>query len=182
MTTKLQIDAGRSGKFSTGVLTRALDPETGKIRSADISELTATSLDDWLSDGRKESDTHAQLVVKTLLGHGGPPRSPQTSSLDRKRDLAVARVRNKLIARANDGDALVAELASEAMKYVLDILAVLDEPYHPAGASMVALLVTENAGRTKTGRQMWAKYRNEDSPRAVAEFRKKLQDRSGKDS
>ena len=179
--TTLHIDASRSGKHSTGILTRALDPKTNKVRVADIGELAVASLITWLRDNPNEA------IVKRLLGHVGPssPSVPPISapSADQERATATAlRVRKKLVDRINAGDLLITELASEAMRYILDILRDLDEAYDPAAASMVGLLITENAGRTKTGREMWRKYQAENAPQSLANFRERLQQaRSGKD-
>lgn len=184
MTTKLQIHPDRSGKFVTGVLTHAIDPETGKVRSADISELTGESLTEWLTASRKVNDHHAEDVIQTLLGHNMPEGQPEAAGAARAEEPsgAAARVRQKLVDLANGGDALVAELGSEAMKYILDLLAVVDEPYDPEAATMVGLLITQNAGRTKTGRAMWAKYLAEDAPQSVAKFREQMSAPAGKDS
>jgi len=185
MTTKLQIHPDRSGKFVTGVITRAIDPETGKVRSADISELTGESLTEWLTASRKVNDHHAEEVIQTLLGHNMPEGQPEAAGVARAEEAcpdAAARVRQKLVALANGGDALVAELGSEAMKYILDLLSVVDEPYDPEAATMVGLLITQNAGRTKTGRAMWSKYLTEDAPQSVAKFREQMSASAGKDS
>ena len=89
---ELKIDAGRAGKYSTGVLTSALDPNSGKERAADISELDTESLVGWLKASKRVSRQHAEHVVLTLLGHlpiscDGDSKAPQPN-LRRDRETA----------------------------------------------------------------------------------------------
>ncbi len=175
----LKVDPERVGIIATGIFVRAKDPD-GKSCSADIADLTADSLVNGLSSKSQSTPHLATQLLQTVLGHGDPAMRHHGGARTTEEALVEAetakRVQTKLVDRANTHDALVSGLTSEIMKFSLDVLDVLDEPYSPVAISSILFVVSSNAARTKTGRTMWKKYRDENASDAVAEFSKRITD------